>query len=131
MNVYILIVYSRTVEYTHISNSCVYCRGRVKVSNGVFSVSNFPYTVSNWTHIVLNFIGPEEGQGIRFYVDGVQAKSSTSKTARIYPPGDGRVVVGRLFSDRDFNYGGVSIDELLFFNQILEEFSIQRLISYT
>ena len=78
---------------------------------------------SGWTHIVLNYIGPENGQGIQIYVDGLPTESAASKTSRPSQCGNGRVVVGRLLTDRDHikDYADVDVDELLFFNEKLSD----------
>ena len=41
--------------------------------------------------------------------------------------GDGRVVVGRIYTNSDRQYGSVDVDELLFFNQALGEQQIRDL----
>ena len=74
-----------------------------------------------WTHVVLNYIGPNDTQGIRIYHDGVQTGSSDIKVAGTYSPGDGRVVVGRNGYNQDSGYAGVDVDELLFFNEKLSD----------
>ena len=44
-------------------------------------------TTTQWIHLVLNFIGPENGQGIEFYRDGMLAGSDDAKEVTIHPPG--------------------------------------------
>ena len=74
-----------------------------------------------WTHIVMNYIGPDNGQGIRVYKDGVQTASEVTKTGGTYSAGDSRVVVGRPYVDLNVQHGWVDVDELLFFNQFLND----------
>ena len=76
---------------------------------------------SGSTHIVLNYIGPDNRQGIRIYEDGALTGSDVTKSDGTYSAGDGRVFVGRIYVDRDAHYGGVNVDELLFFNQSLND----------
>ena len=80
-------------------------------------------TISNsWIHIVQNFIGPAANQGILVYKDGVEhVDSHTKNTGTSSSPGVGRVVAGRTVTDVDSNYASVTLDELLFFNEILSE----------
>ena len=78
-------------------------------------------TTSGWTHIVLNYLSPSEGGAVRIYLDGVQAGSGGTKNATSLSPGEGRVVVGRAYTDLDVHYASVDIDELLFFNEKLNE----------
>ena len=76
---------------------------------------------SGWIHIVLNYIGPDNGQGIRIYEDGVLTGSEVTKSGGTYSAGDGRVVVGRPYVDLNVQHGWVNVDELLFFNQSLND----------
>ena len=77
--------------------------------------------MSEWTHIVLNYIGPNDGQGIQIYQDGVLARTQTVKMALMtpYQPGDGRAVLGRKETNQDRDYSSIEMDELLFFNNKL------------
>ena len=61
----------------------------------------------------------EHGEGIRIYYNGTDVASHTIKTDGSYPAGDGRIVVGRGYTDRDELYASVQIDELAFFNKAL------------
>ena len=75
----------------------------------------------------MNFIGPNEGQGIRIYNDGQLIGSDTTKTNETNLPSDGRIVIGRA----DLNhigtpnfftlYASVEVDELLIYNRTLTE----------
>ena len=82
---------------------------------------------TGWTHIVLNYIGSNDGQGIRIYFDEVEVASDTTKDRRPYSIGDGRIVVGRQYTDRDAMYMSVQVDELIFFNQSLSNTDINAL----
>ena len=82
---------------------------------------------TGWTHIVLNYIGPNDGQGIRGFVNGKEVASDTTKTALSYPPGEGKIVVGRHFTDQDRLHMSMMVDELLFFNQTLSTTDIKLL----
>ena len=74
------------------------------------------------THIVLNYIGPNNGQGTRIYIDGIQTASSNVISSYTFQPGAGRVVIGRLSID---DYASVDVDELLFFNETRSDQNIQ------
>ena len=69
----------------------------------------------------LNFIGVNNGQGIRIYVDEAQSDSDVSKKSEPLQAGNGRVVIERSLTDRDelADYVDVDVDELLFFNEKL------------
>ena len=77
---------------------------------------------------MMNFIGPGNGQGIRVYKDGVLEGDSDTIASENLPAEDGAVVVGRTQTRKDDFYGSVSIDELLFFDEILTQFSITQLV---
>ena len=82
---------------------------------------------TGWTHVVLNCIGPNTGEGISVYYDGREVASDTTKAGGPYSAGDGRIVVGRYYTDRDERYSTVQVDELIFFNQALEHNDIAPL----
>ena len=50
--------------------------------------------------------------------------NDTTKYARSYPAGDGRIVVGRAYTDRDLLHASVQVDELTFFNKALSSTEI-------
>ena len=80
---------------------------------------------TGWTHVVLHYVGPNNGQGISVYFNGVEVVSDTSRYAFPNSAGDGRLVLGRESTDIDNNYGSVDVDELFFFNQTLSDQNIQ------
>ena len=86
----------------------------VVLQDGQFYTSD--PTPARWFHIVLNYIGPNDGEGIRIYYNGVKVASDTTKGARSRSAGDGRIVVGRGLTNKDKDYASVQVDELLFFN---------------
>ena len=82
---------------------------------------------ARWVHVTLNYIGPENGQGIRIYLDGTEVGSRTTKTVLARVAGDGRIVVGRRFTNQDMDYANVQVDELNFFNQSLTSAEVQSI----
>ena len=95
---------------------------------GTFLLSNA--SPSGWTHVVLNYIGLEDGQGIWIYYDGVQTGSDTTRNPNSYETGDGRIVIGRLYTEWDTNYASVQLDELIFFNTKLTDSEIRMLADF-
>ena len=73
---------------------------------------------------MVNYIGPNDGQGIRVY--GMEVACSVTRDAA-HPAGDGRVVVERRYIDEDREYASMEIDELIFFNKALSTTDIERL----
>ena len=86
-----------------------------------FSIPN------GWTHIVLNYIGPNDGEGIQIYYNGAEVANDTTKSDGTYSAGDGRIIVGRRYIDEDRRYASMEIDELIFFNEALSTSDIKLL----
>ena len=82
---------------------------------------------SGWFHVVVNFLGPNDGEGIRVYKDGADVGNETTIYSKTYTQGDGRLVVGRYYTDQDLHYAGAQVDELILFNQALSPEEIQIL----
>ena len=86
---------------------------------------------SGWIHIVLNYNGLEDSDYLRIqvYQDGVLAGYyiPVTKSGKISVQSDGRVVIGRDFTDKDEAYGSVQVDELFFFNVALSDSDIMTL----
>ena len=80
-----------------------------------------------WTHIVLNYIGSNDGEGIRISYDGQEVANGTTMDEGSYPAGGSRIVVGRSFIDEDRLYASMEIDELIFFNKALSTNDIKLL----
>ena len=104
----------------------MYCaRLRIFVLNGRYEA--FYDEPTGWTHVVLNYIGSNDGQGIRGYVNGEEVASDTDKAVWSYPAGDGRIVVGRLCTDSSWYQASAEVDELVVFNHSLTVEEIQLL----
>ena len=99
------------------------------MADGFFRITvDKPFPV--WTHVVLNLIGPNDGQGIQVYLDGVHTGTDTVKspvTGYTLKLGDGKVVMGRRYTGDDRDYASVEIDELVFFNSNIDTAEIQML----
>ena len=72
-------------------------------------------------------MGPEDGEGIRIYYGGMEAGSDTTNDRYPIPPGEGRIVIGKLDPDLDGRYASVQVDELMFFNSKLTDPEIMTL----
>ena len=102
-------------------------RFRVFVTDGYFYLDH--PKPSGWTHLTLNCIGPENGQGIRIYYDGEEVKSDTTKHSSSRLAGDGRIVVGRFYTDQEKWYASLQLDELIFFNQSLTSAEVKSIFN--
>ena len=90
-----------------------FLRFRLNLAEGHFHTDHTLPT--GWTHIVLNYIGPNNEQGIRVFSDGAEVASDTVKdTSNSYPAGDGRIVVGRYLTNQDQKYASIQVDELIY-----------------
>ena len=96
--------------------------------DGKFSNHIFFVLLSGWTHIAVNYIGPDNGQGFRLYRDGVLAQIGFVKQAGGYTSANNTMRLGQL---PDNFYGDIVVDELLFFNKVLNETFISQLASET
>ena len=76
---------------------------------------------------MLNYIRPNDGEGIRIYYNGQVVANDTTKNERPYSAGDGRIVVGRYYPDLDRNYASVQVDELIYFNAALTSDEVQSI----
>ena len=88
---------------------------------------------SGWFHVVINYMGPDEGEGIRIYHDGVQVANATTKSTNtcqhVACRPDGTILVGRLKTRQESNYCSLQVDELAFFNEALSEEEIRIMLS--
>ena len=86
---------------------------------------------SGWYHLVINYIGENDGQGFQVYQNGALAANVTRLHA-VHSGylGDGRIVIGRELTTGGF-YSSVTVDELIFFEQMLSTQHITALSQYT
>ena len=101
----------------YFSNHLPCYRFQIFLPDRHFVATSSPRT--GWTHFVLNYLGPNDGEGIMIFNDGVNVTSDTTKGGALLSAGDGRIVVGRTYTNRDEEYASVRMDKLLFFNQTL------------
>ena len=107
----------------------MYFRFDVHLQDGYFDANN--YKPCGWTHIVLNYFNFSDDEGITVYFNGRKVASDTSKADGSQSPGDGRIVVGRKYTDRNQDYASVQVDELIFFNNSLTLEEIETLGSHS
>ena len=102
---------------------CNFFRFNVNLESGAYSVGN--YAIGNiWTHVALNY----DGDGIKVYYDCDLIDSTTDKAPYNLSSGNGKTVIGKRFTNRDEDYSGFDIDELLLFNEKLTEDQIKALM---
>ena len=93
-------------------------------------VENKPIT-TDWTHVVFNYVGTEDVQGNKIYIDGVDTMAEFDLIDGLNEAGFGRTVVGRYVTNVDDYYSNVDIDELLFFNETLNDDQISQIKNLT
>ena len=75
-----------------------------------------------WLHVAIVYRGPNEGEGITVYHDGINKGSNTTRDSRITVTPSGIVKIGRRFDEPgNAVYGSSHVDELLFFNYQLSQ----------
>ena len=79
----------------------------------------------------MNYIGPNDAGGFRVYKDGAdQTGDAKVEMGYSQPIADGRVVVGRFWTDSDNDgtaYSSVWVDELIYFNSCLSHEEIVKI----
>ena len=65
--------------------------------------------------------------GIWMFVNGAKVDSDTSGLGTSRSTGDGRIVVGRSYTDQDKLYASVQVDDMIYFNQALINEDINKL----
>ena len=87
--------------------------------NGYFFHYTNMTTTNEWFHTVLNYIGPNNGEGIQIYLNSINIVNVTELSAREYFEGNANMVLGRVYNGGNYWYGSVQVDELYFFDRIL------------
>ena len=103
---------------------CLY-RYAVVLPHGHFQVS--VRRSNEWVHGMLNFLGPNNEEGIRIYQNGKHVGNHTTITQASTSESNGRIVIGRAFTEVDLQYSSVEVDQLLLFNLALNEAEITLL----
>ena len=77
---------------------------------------------------MLNYIGPNNGQGIKVYFNGEETVARNICTgSATFQNGDGQVVVGRLLTNKDHSYASAEVDELIYFDMSLDILQIKAI----
>ena len=104
-----------------------FLRFRVILSDRWFHTDHSVPT--GWTHVVGNYIGPNNGAGIRIFINGAEVASDTTKAEWSHIVGDSRIIVGRRYTDCDQKYISVQVDELIYFNASVTSDDVQSVYS--
>ena len=84
---------------------------------------------SGWFHLVINFDGRMNHIQNSFssYLNGAMVGIIHGHSGQQGTEGDGRIGIGRLFTDSNRLYASADIDELMFFNRALPDEQITML----
>ena len=66
----------------------------------------------------MNYIGPNNGQGIRVYQDAELVANAATLYTQHTSPGDGEIAIGKLHIETPGDYGSVVV-EMVFFEENL------------
>ena len=88
-------------------------------------------TSNEWIHTVMNYIGPNDGEGTQIYQNSRNIVNVTELSAREYFEGNPDLVLGRVYNWYDNWYGTVQVDELYLFDRTLTEPEIRMLSENT
>lgn len=82
--------------------------------------------VAVWFHFVAVYLGRHEGEGIVMYIDGHEAGRDEDTMGGPNTPGDGVLVIGRFDPSSNTRYCSVEMDDLIFWNEALQEADIMN-----
>ena len=80
-------------------------------------------------HVVLNYVGPDDGEKLQVFYNGENSMHDGSKEAWSYSAGKWKIVIGKAYAHDDMFYSSVQIDELIFFNRALTVDEISQIYS--
>ena len=68
--------------------------------------------------------------GFTLYVDGGMVANVTSKdSTKSFPPGTGRMIIGKLQAHKDQDYASVEVDDIIMWNRAITLSELQALTS--
>ena len=80
-----------------------------------------------WIHLVMNYIGPNNGEGLEVFQDGTLVEGTQSGGNFDATKGNGTLVLGKRYVDEDDNYAWIDLDELVFFNRKLTASEVMKI----
>ena len=95
----------------------MYFRFKIDILDVYFEAH--PTRPTDWTHIVINYIGTNDGEGLKIYYNVAEAGSDTDKSPGSNSVAVGSIVVGSQVVNLDQEYASVQVYELVFFNRVL------------
>ena len=102
----------------------LYFRASIWETGGYYIESHSERPPRGWTHLALVYhVIPSNGNNrlasFATYVNGLVAQNDDTKFRQDTAFGDGRIVLGRAYSEVDDFYTSMTIDELVFYNDVI------------
>ena len=107
--------YTTSHIYVNVSEFNKYFRASIWVRGGHYTQVEDVGPPSSWFHLVLNYAPG----GFSLYVNGVLALTDITKYLRNTKFGDGRIVLGRAYSEVNNYYTSMEVDQVEFYNEWL------------
>ena len=107
---------------------CFLSRYEIGGTSGYF-LQEVPVVSGDWHQVVLVFHGLNNGEGITVYNNGTQMAMQSMKTEEALQMGDGRVIIGRLYTELNGAYCSVEVDDLMLWNEALTQQDVAKLIN--
>ena len=107
----------------------LYLRASVWETGGYFTEKELEKPSRDWTHLALAYyvIPSNRMTSFALYVNGVSALTDLTKIARDTAYGDGRIVLGRPYSELDNYYTSMEVDQVTFYNHASNPREIRNL----
>ena len=109
----------------------VYFRALIYKTGGYFKEKNYIRPVPGWIHIVLNYRTSSRSPLPRLsaYVNTYEVLTDSTEVLEDTASGDGRIILGRAFSDIDDHYTSMEVDEVMFYREWLDPTEIDDLFA--
>ena len=104
-------------------------RASIWKKGGYFTENNNIRPVPGWIHLVLNYRKSSRSPLARLsaYINTQEVLKDSTKVPKDTASGDGRIVLGRAFSEIDDFYTSMAVDEVVFYNEWLDPSEIDEL----
>ena len=106
----------------------MYYRASIWKKGGYFTESNSKKPLPGWFHIVLNYsTSQDRSPRLRAYVNAQERLKDSTPYRQDSESGDGRIVLGRAYSEVNDFYTSMEVDEVVFYNEWLDVNEINEL----
>ena len=110
---------------------CLYLRATLWETGGYFTEKRVEKPSREWTHLALVYhviaVPSMRLSLFVLYVNGELALRDTTKKPQDSEPSDGRIVLGRPYSEVDDYYTSMEVEDLVFYNSATDPEEIKTL----